>query len=220
VAAMKMALVIAVLTALTGMAHAQDEAPRKLEGEPAVRPLRRDRSHAQQVGLHVQFGTGYRVLFPYDEQYCGVADKSVCTGRSPFFMDLGLSYGLSSSVELLADVRLGLEKDFSAPVGDVDGPRPLAFSFGLRLYLVEEGEWKFFTSIQGVAETTDYKDVTPGENGKNVEGTDWGVRNVNGVLFDFHDNFGAYLHFGETATFVSWMRFELHGGLGVQARFP
>jgi hypothetical protein len=181
-------------------------------------------SHKGQVGVHAQIGTGYRVLFPYDEQYCGQTDddgspKSVCTGRSPFFLDLGLSYGITDAVELLGEVRLGLEKDFESLTGGVDGPRPLSFAAGARLYVDAEGRFKFFSTLEGVIETTDYADST--SNGiQSIDGVDYGIRNVNGIMFDFHRTFGLYAHFGETITFASWLRFELHGGAGVQVRFP
>ena len=52
------------------------------------------------------------------------------------------------------------------------------------------------------------------------EGTDFALRNVNGILLDIHRNYGMYLHFGETIGFVRWLRFEIDGGVGVQVRFP
>jgi hypothetical protein len=181
-------------------------------------------SHKGQVGVHAQVGTGYRVLFPYDEQYCGQTDddgspKSVCTGRSPFFVDVGLSYGVTDAVELLGEVRVGLEEDFESLGGAVAGPRPLSFAAGARLYVDAEGRFKFFSTLEGLIETTDYESST--SNGiQSVDGVDYGIRNVNGIMFDFHRTFGLYAHFGETITFASWLRFELHGGVGVQVRFP
>lgn len=172
-----------------------------------------DLSHKGQFGVHVQPGVGYRVLFPYNEEYCGEADKSVCTGRAPFFLDIGASYAPVPKIELLAEIRLGVEKDFSG--GGSEGPRPFAYALGLRLFVDGGGKAKFFSSIEGVIETTDYS-KTAGVDG----GTDYGLRNVNGFQIDFSDALGLYFHFGETVTFVNWLRFELHGGIGLQARFP
>jgi hypothetical protein len=177
-------------------------------------------THAHQIGVSVALGTGYRVLFPYNEEYCGQAGKSVCTGRSPFFFDLGLSYGVSTKVELLVSTKFGVEEDFEGPGGEV-GPKPFQLAAGARIYVEEEGQLKFFSSLEGVVEFTDYSSTTQGGGGVSVkDAADWGVRNTNGILFDFHRTFGVYAHFGETATFANWLRFELHGGLGVQVRFP
>ena len=49
---------------------------------------------------------------------------------------------------------------------------------------------------------------------------DFGVRNANGVMLEVMRNLGFYLQFGETVGFVRWLRFEVDGGIGVQARFP
>jgi hypothetical protein len=94
------------------------------------------------------------------------------------------------------------------------GPRPLELAGGLRIYVDAEGRFKFFSTIEGVAATTDYS------SSANVSGTDFGLRNVNGVEFDFHRTFGVYAHFGESVFFKDWLRFDLHLGLGVQVRFP
>jgi hypothetical protein len=106
----------------------------------------------------------------------------------------------------------------------VSGPRPLGYAAGLRFYVDPDGKLKFFSSLEGFLDTTDYSDTTTTNVNGNIisvdAAADYGLRNVNGLIFDFHRTFGLYLHFGETATFANWLRFELHGGLGVQARFP
>jgi hypothetical protein len=180
-------------------------------------------AHTGQVGLSAQIGTGYRVLFPYNEEYCGKTNDegraSVCTGRSPMFLDLGLSYGLNYKVELLASLRLGLERDFGE--AGVDGPRARGFSAGVRIFVESDGVLKFFSTIEGVVDTTDYSRTTIGGNGSGVsDGTDFGLRNVNALELDLHRTFGVYAHFGETVTFVNWLRFELQAGIGAQVRFP
>jgi hypothetical protein len=177
-----------------------------------------DFSHKGQFGVHVQPGTGYRVLFPYNEEYCGQTDdnggaKSVCTGRSPFFLDLGVTYSPVPYLALLAEIRLGLERDFEGLAGQ-EGPRPMGYALGVRYFADDGGKAKFFSSFAGVIETTDYE-ATAG-----LSGTDYGVRNVNGLQIDFSNALGFYAHFGLTLGFVNWLRFELHGGIGLQARFP
>jgi hypothetical protein len=180
-------------------------------------------SHMGQFGLSGELATGYRVLIPYNEEYCGETNsegrKAVCTGRAPFTLDLGLSYGLNPKVELLASLRLGLEQDFGE-VG-ANGPRARGFAAGIRIFLESEGTLKFFSTIEGVVDTTDYSRTTVGGNGSGVSsGADFGVRNVNAFEIDLHRTFGVYVHFGETATFVRWMHFELSAGIGAQVRFP
>jgi hypothetical protein len=46
------------------------------------------------------------------------------------------------------------------------------------------------------------------------------VNENTGIELDLHRTFGLYVHFGETMTFVNWLRFDLHAGVGLQARFP
>jgi hypothetical protein len=206
-----LALLAITAVAPPGLAHADDDETRTF-------------SHQGQIGVHLQVASGFRVLFPYDEQYCGQIDKSVCTGRSPTFLDAGITYGISHGLELLFEVHLGLEEDFDGQTGTPAGPRPFGYGAGLRFYVDPDGKLKFFSSIEGYLETTDYSKTTAtAVNGNPVavdSAADFGLKNVNGLIFDFHRTFGLYAHFGETATFANWLRFELHAGLGVQARFP
>src|SRR5215467_4535729 len=75
---------------------------------PALEPP--SLSHERQVGLAVFAGSGFRVLFPYQEQiYCGQIGKRVCSGRQPAFLDLQGSYGFGAHWDVLAELRLGLE---------------------------------------------------------------------------------------------------------------
>ncbi len=178
--------------------------------------------HKHQIGFHAQSGLGYRVLFPYSNDgnviYCGVAGKSVCTGRSPAFLDLGVSYGVSHSIEVLLDFRLGVEGDFVPPGSGLSAPRARTVQPGLRLYVDDSGSMKFFTTIQLSFDFTDWKSDFGG--GKTPASTDFGVRNQNGLLLDLHKTFGVYAFFGETIGFVRWLRFEIDAGIGIQVRFP
>jgi len=182
-------------------------------------------SHKGQMGVHSQLGLGYRVLFPYDNstnaKYCGASEpngiyKSVCTGRSPVFLEIGLSYGLTRKLEAVVDARLGVETDFKAATATSgDRPRALVLAPGVKVYIDDEGSSKFFSTLQVAFDFTDFS-ANPGIE----KGTDVGIRNVNGFQIDFHRTFGAYVHFGETISFVRWLRFEIDAGLGIQGRFP
>jgi hypothetical protein len=176
-------------------------------------------THKGQFGLSAQGGLGFRFIAPYDEEYCGQIsndgtgdNKAVCSGLSPITLDLGASYGVSRSLELLLEVRLGLERDFAASEVSADeGPRQIAFAPGLKIYIRDAGLTKFFSSLQVVIDTTDYEQVG---------GTDFGIRNVNGLQFDFHRTTGVYFYVGETLAFSRWFRFEMDAGVGIQLRVP
>src|SRR5262245_47617311 len=117
------ALIAATVAGVTARAAADEEA----EGG-----THRAWSHKGQVGVHAQVGEGFRVIFPYDEAYCGSAD-AVCSGRAPPFLELGISYAPSKRLELLAEVRLGLTTDFKPERADADSPRQLVFAPGIKV---------------------------------------------------------------------------------------
>lgn len=182
--------------------------------EEAEGGTKRAWSHKGQFGISADFGTGYRAIFKYDDDdFCGQS-KAVCSARSPFVVDLTLTYGVSKSIELLADVRLGLEDDFKPAQLNADPPMPVSFGGGLRVYIDDTGSAKFFTSLLVNFDRTDYS-----ASGNSTQ-TDVGVRNVNGLLLDFHRTFGAYIFLGETIGFVRWLSFQVDVGVGLQARFP
>ena len=210
-------LIATAIVASAALARAQDP---EAEGGTDV-----SYDHRGQFGLHVQLGTGYRVLFPYEEMprvYCGQSEddgdpRKVCTGRSPFFVELGLSYGITSGLEVIADMRFGLETDFRRPTGG-DAPRALVLAPGIKVYIDDEGSTKFFSTLQAAFDFTSFDSAFAGTS--DTSGTDIGVRNVNGVLIDLHRAFGVYFHFGETIGFARWLRFEMDAGLGIQGRYP
>jgi hypothetical protein len=199
----------ALVCAAPGLAAAQDE-------EEEISPTTKY-SHAGQFGFHAQVGTGYRAIFTYDEaDFCGQiseqdgGNKSACTGRSPAFLDLGLSYGLTRSFELFVEMRLGLETDFGETLM-MEGPKNFVIHPGMKLYIDDAGQTKFFSSVALALDITSYEQAPE---------TDIGIRNVNGLQFDLHKTVGIYFFFGETIAFKRWLRFELDAGLGLQARFP
>ena len=178
------------------------------EDEPAF-------SHKGQVGLHLQGVLGYRSIVTYDEEFCGElkdggANRSTCYGRSPFVLDVGLAYGVFSMLEVMLEMRLGLEKDIGATPNQ-DGPRTFALAPGVKAYLGRFGEMAFFSTLQLPIDFTSFDQV---------DKNDFGVRNINGLQLDLHRTFGVYVLFGEEVSFRRWLRFEIEAGLGVQARFP
>ena len=201
--------VAAAALALWAPAHAETVAPPPESGTSIAY------DHTGQLTLHASIGVGYRAIFRYDESdYCGEPQKSVCATLSPPFLELGLGYAVTSHIELLVDVRLGLVGDFRPDTSTADKPRVLAFQPGIRFYIDDDGSLKWFTGFAVSIDRTDYS-----ASGITAR-TDLGIRNQNGLLVDLHRTFGIYVYFGETLSFVRWMRFEIDGGLGLQARFP
>jgi hypothetical protein len=164
-------------------------------------------SHFLQFGIAVLPGTGYRGIFPYQEMVnCGQPGKRVCTGRLPFFLDVQPSFGFANHWDLLVDLRFGLETDFTRD-------REFAVAPGFRYWVDPQEHSKFFATIQAAFDTTSQHDPT-------IHNNDVALRNSNGFMYEIMRNFGVYLQFGETIGFVRWLRFEIDGGLGVQARLP
>jgi hypothetical protein len=173
-------------------------------------------SHRYQFGLHLQGGIGYRGLFTYDEEYCGElkddgTNKPNCLGRTPFGLDIGLSYGVTDRMELMVETRLGIERDIGGAPADDDGPRSIAIAPGIKGYIADIGPTQLFATLQFAIDFTGYDQI---------DEVDLGVRNVNGVQYDLSDNLGFYFFFGEQVSWRRWLRFEGEAGLGAQVRIP
>jgi len=201
---------LALLLVAGGAARAQDPA-----GE-ATADSEAEFSHRHQFGLHVQGGAGYRGVFPYNEEYCGElkddgTNKSNCLGRNPYALDVGLSYGVTRRLELIAEVRLGLERDIGEASADDEGPHTFAVSPGIKGYFAAIGPTMLFATLQLPVDFTSYGQI---------DKTDFGVRNINGVQYDFNDNFGFFVFAGEQLTFIRWLMFEVEAGVGLQLRVP
>ena len=163
--------------------------------------------HRDQFGLSVLPGSGYRIIAPYkDNVPCGQNGLRVCSGWLPFFIDTQVSFGFANRWDALVDLRFGIAADFSQS-------HQFAVAPGVRYWVDADQPAKFFTTIQGVYDLNPQHD--PG-----VKDYDFGVRNANGFMFEVMRNLGFYLQFGETVGLVRWLRFEIDGGIGVQARFP
>lgn len=180
-------------------------------------------SHNGQIQASLRLALGMRAIVAYDDaDYCGEADASttsgnapVCSGRVPFSMDFELGYGIARRIDLLFEMRVGLESDFnSTSFAMNDGPRMFHVSPGARFFFSDAKTSKLFTTAQIVFDLAGYED------GAGVErGSDFGVRNLNGLWFDLDRAYGFYAYVGETATFARWMRFELEAGVGISGRY-
>jgi len=163
--------------------------------------------HKDQFGVSLMPGSGYRIIAPYkDGVPCGQQTNRVCTGWLPFFIDVQPSFGFARRWDVIVDLRFGVAADFN-------GSHQFAVAPGVRYWVDADLPTKFFATIQGVYDLNPQH--TPG-----VKDYDFGVRNANGFMLEVMRNLGFYLQLGETLGFVRWLRFEVDGGVGVQARFP
>lgn len=223
-----MAFLMMVVVATASVAAAADEKPAPDSTAPTAPPdsgpatppsvgLERPKSfpklrqasllHKNQLGIAVMPGIGFRGVFPYQEMInCGQQGKRVCTGVLPFFMDVQPSFGFAEHWDVLVDMRFGIATDFTSSHQFAIGP-------GLRYWVDPELSFKFYATIQGVFDATAQPDPKLKDN-------DFGVRNANGFMFEVMRNLGFYFQFGETLGFVRWLRFEIDGGVGIQARIP
>src|SRR5262245_48364524 len=163
--------------------------------------------HKNQLGIAVMPGIGFRGVFPYQEGInCGQQAKRVCTGLLPFFMDVQPAFGFAEHWDILVDLRFGVSSDFNQN-------HEFAVAPGFRYWVDPELDFKFYATIQGVFDATAQPDPKLKDN-------DFGIRNANGMMFEVMRNLGFYFQFGETLGFVRWLRFEIDGGVGIQARIP
>ncbi|MBA2543106.1 MAG: hypothetical protein H0V17_25925 [Deltaproteobacteria bacterium] len=209
-----------VATLLVSRAATADEAAPPAPAKPPV-PTSVRLSHHKQFLLSIRLVEGLRAIAPYDGEYCGDTDitrpnqfAAVCTGRTPFSLDLELGYGIAQKIDVFLELRLGLESDFGSSQSDVEGTRQFHISPGARFFFGDAGSSKLFTTAQVVFDMSGYQNLA----GAGL-GTDFGVRNMNGIWFDLDRAYGFYVFVGETATFSRWLRFELEAGVGVQGRY-
>lgn len=216
--------IVLLLTVATGRAQADEVAEPTPPPPPAAKPVPASvrLSHHKQFEVSLRFVEGLRAIAPYsDDAYCGKTDASrtnqfaaVCTGRSPFSIDLELGYGVTRKVDAFVELRLGIEPDFGNSPSDVEGTRQFHISPGARFFFADAGSSKLFTTAQIVLDTSGYQNVAGGKLS-----ADFGIRNLNGLWFDLDKAYGFYLFVGETASFARWLRFELEGGIGIQGRY-
>jgi hypothetical protein len=216
-------LALVLVAAWAGGAAADDGAePKLIPAKTAAKPADHlGMSHKGQIEASLRLALGLRALVPYNDEFCGQTDTdasngqaAVCTGRAPFSVDFELGYGAGRKVDLVLEVRVGLESDFGARAGDPSGTHIFHLSPGGRFFFSDSGKAKLFTTAQAVLDFSGYKDAAGGGLG-----TDVGLRNLNGLWFDLDRAYGFYAFVGETATFARWLRFELEGGIGIQGRY-
>jgi hypothetical protein len=195
-------------------------------GSPGVTPeemtptaIKPSLMHKHQVGLEVGFGWGYRVIKPYGDIWCGERDggdnEAFCSGASPAFMEIGLSFGVLKSMDLIVDFRYGLQKD------EVSQRNPLSLMAGIRLWLNPEDSFKWAVGFQLVMDFT----KQDGENQflynkPKKDSYDFGGRIYGQIQYDFFRYLGVYVKLSAVVGAVRWLRMEMEGLGGVQVRFP
>jgi hypothetical protein len=173
--------------------------------------------HKGQFGLSARVGLGVRAIVTYDKtDYCGATDEedggeaSVCAGVAPLGLDLEGSYGVTPSIELALELRVGITKDFgyslSQPSG---GPRQVHLAIGGRFSFSEAKRTKLFVQPMLVADFTD-----------RPQGNDFGVKGIEGFWIDLHKAYGIYIYVAETLGFSRWLSANFEAGVGFQGRYP
>jgi hypothetical protein len=178
--------------------------------------------HHKQFGLSAQITSGSRFIKTWDPaDYCGDRGESstgnavYCFSRVPVSLDLTATYGIRPRIELMFEMRFGLERDFGSTSNTGNGPRLRHYSPGVRFFFSEMGLMKFFSTAQISLDATGYKDA-----GNESRGMDFALRNANGIFLDFHDAYSAYAFFGEQLEFKRWLQADLELGIGIQGRYP
>lgn len=217
-----------LVAALMSPAVAQPSADPEPSAAPGAAPTPAapkppEKGHKGQFQVSLRTAIGMRAIVPYEKgDYCGDLDSStssgnapVCSSRAPFSIDLELGYGVTSKIDAILEMRIGLEGDFGATAASTDGPSMFHLSPGARFFFSDTKSTKLFSTAQLVLDFAGYKDA-----GGQGRGADFGVRNMNGVWVDVKRNYGFYAYVGETLTFARWLKFELEGGIGFSYRYP
>lgn len=176
------------------------------------------KDHHKQFAVGLQIPIGFRAIAPYDGEYCGArgenenSNAEVCVGRNPASLDFELAYGIKPSLEVFLEIRLGIERDFGETIAmDDDGPRLFHWSPGVKFYFSEAKISKLFSTAQIAFDHTGYG---------GQPGTDFFLRNVNGIQFDLHPSYGLYLFVAEELAFRRWFWVGIEAGIGIQGRYP
>jgi hypothetical protein len=163
-------------------------------------------THLHQLGLSTNVGTGIRFTVPYQDGIaCGQAGKRVCTTQIPAFIELGLAFGILESMDLVADLRVGVASDFTTT-------HDFHFAPGIKYFIDPAKPFKYYATLQLVFDNEDF--------GGTVSSFDFGLRNADGIQYELWRNFGIFAQFGDTLGFTRWLRIELDFAAGVQGRFP
>jgi hypothetical protein len=184
--------------------------PTKPPDKAQSKPL----NHRFQFGLAVRAGTGYRVIAPYHDEFCGemanaTEKKAVCGSRQRAWLELSPSFGITRSLELLVDVRFYLEEDWT-------GTRAYFFAPGIKYYTDPDGLFKFFATFQVGFETQDYSGHPQAAT---VSNFDVAIRSAFGVHFDLIRHVGLFAQGGVILGMSRWLTFVADFAGGVQGRF-
>ncbi len=226
-------ILIVCACALAAPAFADTLAPAKTDdAAPEMAPAKTDTPpkpgvlpatyHKGQFGLSARLSIGAEAVATYDSKYyCGTVDAMaangnapVCGGRSPFSLDFEAGYGVTKSIELTLEMRLGLEKEFGASP-TMDGPRRFWLAPGARFFFSESARTRLFVQPEVVFDFTGFKDAAG-----NSRGNDFGFRGLEGIWLDVHKTYGMYAFVGETLEFVRWIDAGFEAGVGFQGRYP
>jgi len=182
----------------------------------------RFKDHWHQFGVSLQIPFGLRVIKPYDTgEYCGESGENemqnaeVCVGRTPQSFDFAFAYGLKKNLEVLLELRLGIERDFGTRIGAGGGPRLFHWSPGVKFYFSDSGTAKLFSTAQLAFDHTGYDDSSG-----DARGLDVALRNVNGLQLDLHQSYGVYFFVGAELAFRRWLMLAVEAGIGIQGRYP
>lgn len=177
--------------------------------------------HKYQVGVEVGFGWGYRLIKPYGDVWCGEredGDNAVfCMAAAPPFVEIGLSFGVTKSIDIITDFRYGLQKD------DISERYPLALMAGLRFWLNPDSAFKWALGLQVVMDFTKQEgdqQRLPDYKAPDRDSFDIGGRFYGQIQYDFFRYFGLYLKLSGVVGTLRWLRMEMEALGGVQARFP
>ena len=189
---------------------------------PSALPPKLD--HGHQFGVELGLGLGYRLIKPYGDIWCGERtndpdnpNEPFCSSMSPLFLDMGLSFGATASVEVVVHTRMGLMKD---PISD---RRPISLFAGVRLWVDSEGAFKWALGLEGMVDFTKQdgtKQQRPGYGIPKQDELDAGGRFYGQIQYDFLQYVGIYAQFSGLVGALRWLRVELEGIVGVQARLP
>jgi len=182
------------------------------------------RNHDKQGFVNVEFGTGFYLVAPNEQnneyRACKTKDlhgengyqgEPICTGRSSMHLEFLGGYGVLPRFEVFAIFRLGVEPP--AP----GRPQQRQLGAGVRVYSPADGLFKIGI---GVAPMFDFSaHATPLH-----DSVDFGYAFVIHVPIQFQFDIvrwvGVYAQIAPNIAFVTEVRFEILAGIGVQGRFP
>ena len=177
--------------------------------------------HKYQVGVEIGFGWGYRFIKPYGDIWCGERDDgdnaAFCLSPAPAFMNIGLSFGGSRHVDVTADFRYGLIKD------RLSERNPLVLAAGARFWIDPNAAFKWAFGLQFFVDMTQQdgdKQKRPDYEAPKQDEIDVGGRFYGEMHYDLLRYVGFYIRLAGVVGALRWLRFELEGVAGVQARFP